>query len=88
MSYELKWSKTALEDLEKLPSEIIDRIIKKIDIVKENPKHFIEGLSEMPVDKIRIGDYRILVDLLEKENILAIRALGHRKNVYKKYKKI
>ncbi|MBI2631402.1 type II toxin-antitoxin system RelE/ParE family toxin [Candidatus Pacearchaeota archaeon] len=86
MTYLLKWSKIALEDLDKLPQNIIDRILKKLDQVIENPKHFIEGLSEMPVDKIRVGDYRILVDLIEKEKILLIRTLGHRKNIYKKYK--
>ena len=86
MSYILQWSKIALEELEKLPQEIVDRILKKLDNVKENPKHFIEGLSEMSVDKIRVGDYRLLVDLIESEKTLAIRDLGHRKNIYKKYK--
>ena len=86
MTYLLKWSKIALEDLDKLPSEVVERIIKKLDQIKENPKHFIEGLSEISVDKVRVGDYRILVDLIEKENIIFIRTLGHRKNIYKRYK--
>ena len=86
MSYIVKWSPLALEDFDKIPIDIAERIYKKLDKVKENPKHFIEGLTEAPVDKIRVGDYRILVDLFEKEKILAIRTLGHRRNIYKKYK--
>ena len=85
MSYQLKWSKLALESLEKLPTEITERIIKKLDQVKENPRHFIKGL-QINVNKIRVGDYRILVDILENEKVIAIRDLGHRKKIYKKYK--
>ena len=86
MSCQLKWSKIALESLEKLPTDIAERILNKLDQIKENPKHFIERLVELNFNKIRVGDYRILVDYLEKENIIAIRDLGHRKNIYKKYK--
>ncbi|MBS3084202.1 type II toxin-antitoxin system RelE/ParE family toxin [Candidatus Pacearchaeota archaeon] len=86
MSYQLKWSNLALESLEKLPFEIAERILKKLDQVKENPKHFIEGLVGLDFKKVRVGDYRVLVDLLENEKIIAIRDLGHRKNIYKKYK--
>jgi mRNA interferase RelE/StbE len=79
MSYKLKWSKLALENLRKLPHNIVQRILNKLDEIKENPAHFIKGLTEIKYNKIRIGDYRILVDLLENEKIIAVRDLGHRK---------
>ena len=86
MSYQLLWSNLALESLEKLPFDISERILKKLEQVKENPKHFIEGLSGLDFKKVRVGDYRVLVDNLESQKIIAIRDLGHRKNIYKKYK--
>jgi len=40
----------------------------------------------MPEFKIRVGDYRIIL-LLDKANKrMNIQAVGHRKNIYKKYK--
>jgi len=83
--YSIKWSKIALEELNKLPSEIVERITKKLDAVKENPFHFLEKLVNILGYKVRIGDYRVLIDVIGTEKILAIRTLGHRKNIYKKY---
>ncbi len=33
--------------------------------------------------KLRVGDYRIIVNILHNENMIFVRAMGHRKNIYK-----
>ena len=86
MSYLIDWELNSSIELEKLPQEIALRIINKLEEIKENPQHYTEKLMDMPEFKIRIGDYRIilLIDKLNKK--LRIQAVGHRKNIYKKYK--
>ena len=86
MTYLITWSNIALSELSKLPDDIADRIIKKLDQIKENPPRFIERLVSLSGSKLRVGDHRIILDIIEPEKIIAIRTLGHRKNIYKKYK--
>ena len=84
MMYSLKWDFTALNDLRKFPKVVSKRIINKLTQLKENPKRYLERLSGDPGYKIRVGDYRIIVDLVEHESVIIIRAVGHRKKIYKR----
>ncbi len=80
----VKWNKNSLDFLDKLDKKDAERIVRKIDQIKENPLRYIRGLINNDFGKIRIGDYRVFVDFLIKENILIIRSIKHRKNAYKK----
>jgi len=79
----IEWSKNAVNFLEKLDKEDSERIVKKINEIKENPIRFIRGLINKDFGKIRIGDYRLFVDFIIKEDKLIIRSIKHRKNAYK-----
>jgi mRNA interferase RelE/StbE len=83
MSYAVKWRSKALHALRKLPNDITKRIVKKINTSQENPRHFLEKLVDDPGYKVRAGDYRAIIDILEEEKILAVRLIGHRRNIYK-----
>lgn len=85
MSYIIKWRSEALKELRKLPKEIAERIVKRVDIAKDGPNHFLEKLVDDPGYKIRVGDYRAIIDILDGEKMLAVRIVGHRKNIYKRY---
>ena len=86
MSYIIKFESKAQEELDKLPQEIIQRIVDKLEEVIKNPEHFLEKLTGMLEYKIRVGDYRVIL-LFDKANQkLRIQAVGHRKNIYKRYK--
>jgi mRNA interferase RelE/StbE len=74
-----------VKELRKLPKEIAERIVKRVDIAKDEPKHFLEKLVDDTGYKIRVGDYRAIIDILDKEKILAVRIVGHRKNIYKRH---
>ncbi len=84
MSYSIKWRKQSLNQLRKLPKEISKRIVIKINLARDNPKRFFEKLINVPGFKIRAGDYRAIVDIIDEEKIIAVRLIGHRKNIYKR----
>ncbi len=84
MAYSIKWRPKAVKDLRKLPRDIAVRLIKKVDSLKENPIRFLEKLRGDPGFKLRVGDYRVLIDVKEKEKSIAARVVGHRKNIYKR----
>ncbi len=82
--YEARYDPLAEKQLEKLEREIARRIVKKISEVAETG-HGIETIKEKAYGyKIRIGDYRALLDITYNPNILWIRYIEHRGKVYKR----
>ncbi|HLC65292.1 MAG TPA: type II toxin-antitoxin system RelE/ParE family toxin [Candidatus Nanoarchaeia archaeon] len=57
---------------------------KKTVSAKENPFHFFERLEGRGDYKLRVGDYRVIADINQKERIIAVTLIGHRKNIYQK----
>ena len=84
MSLQIIWFKKALDFLRKLNDFESDRIIKKINSIKELPERYLFSLVNRKENKIRIGDYRLFADYNPKENKLTIYSIRHRKNAYKK----
>ena len=80
--YELKWDKKALDFLSKLEKDIKERIWDKIQACKINPFHYLEHLEEIEGFKLRVGDYRVILDVDNKTNTININKIGHRKNIY------
>ncbi|MBU3902510.1 MAG: type II toxin-antitoxin system RelE/ParE family toxin [Candidatus Thermoplasmatota archaeon] len=87
MSYEIRWDKKALEFLRKLNKTDARRIIKKVNDIKDYPAHFLEGLTEINSHKLRIGDYRVIIDLNETDKIVSVVLIGHRKDIYKRLRR-
>ena len=84
MTFVVRWSKQAERFLAKLPRKIARRIINKVNTIKCNPYHFLEHYEGADFYKLRIGDYRFLVDIDVAENVISVRILGHRRNVYQR----
>ena len=82
MSYSIEWHPQAFKFLENLPMDIAERILEKLDIVKEEPFRFLQHF-EGEHYKLRIGDYRALIDIDFKQKILFIRVLDKRSRIYK-----
>lgn len=84
MVFAVIWHPKVVKALEKLPKEIAIRVREKIDVAKENPKRYAEKLVELDDFKIRVGDYRVFVEITNNPNTFAILAVRHRKEAYKK----
>lgn len=84
MKFEVKYDPKAEKQLDKLQREVAKRIINKMRQVGETG-HGIERIENEPYDyKIRVGDYRILVDLTFNPNIIWVRYVDHRGRIYKR----
>ena len=83
MKYQILWDDKARDFLRKIPQNEAQRIIKKVNVLVTDPKHYLEKLVKIKSYKLRVGDYRILVDLHEKDKILSVVLIGHRRDIYK-----
>ena len=80
--YEVVFDHEAIEFLEKSNKDLAKRIWNKIMSSKENPHNFFERLTGRTDYKLRIGDYRAIADIDDKNKKIEVTLIGHRKNVY------
>ena len=84
MSFNLIFEKRALVNLNNLDKDIKKRIWDKLQLCKENPFRFLKHLEDMPGFKLRVGDYRVIVDIDKSKLLVLVIKIGHRKNIYEK----
>lgn len=82
--YKLIFEKRALRILNKLDVHIKNRIWNKLKGCKNDPFRFLEPLVEIRGFKLRVGDYRIIIDVEKEMRILHVLKIGNRKNIYEK----
>ena len=76
-------SKKAQKLLDKLPDSIAGPIIEAIADLEVNPRPFGHiKLRGRDGYRIRTGKYRIIYEIFERELIVDVIALGHRKDIY------
>ena len=79
--YRVEYSAEAVRMLEGLDRSS-SGIIRKIDSILDNPPRYIGRLSGRPEFKLRVGDYRAILDIDERRKIIFIRSIGHRSSIY------
>jgi mRNA interferase RelE/StbE len=82
--YNVIWTPTSQKELAELEKELIRRIVDRVEQIKHSPYHFIDHLTDIDAWRLRVGDYRVILDMDENEKALVILKVGHRKNIYKK----
>lgn len=82
--YEIQFDKRALDFLNKLEHYVKERIWNKLQECKQEPFRYLKHLTEIKGYKLRVGDYRVIVDVQEKIKVLFVEKVGHRKNIYER----
>jgi mRNA interferase RelE/StbE len=85
--YSLQFKKSFTKDLLKLPSSLDNKLKKLFEFIKLNPyEKSIKLKGFEHIYRLRLGDYRLLFKIEDKEKIVTILAIGHRKDIYKRFK--
>jgi len=82
--YKLIFGKRALNNLNKLDKNTKTRIWNKLQECKLDPFRYLKPLIQIKGFKLRVGDYRIILDVRDKIRILEVLKIGHRKNIYER----
>lgn len=82
MSYEIIFSDRALEQLKKMEKNVQERIIAVLERIRIRPETYVTKLVGDPGYKLRVGDYRVIMDIDNKILRILILKVGHRKNIY------
>jgi mRNA interferase RelE/StbE len=83
--YTIQYSRPASKELEALSAEVSDRIVAAINALQENPRP--QGSKKLTGSKdkyrIRVGRYRVIYEIHEKEIVVLIVRISDRKDAYR-----
>ncbi|MCD4765942.1 MAG: type II toxin-antitoxin system RelE/ParE family toxin [Methanosarcinales archaeon] len=83
MTYGIIFSDSALKQLKKLEKNVQERIISTLERIKIRPQAHVTKLVGDPGYRLRVGVYRVILDLDEGNLIILVIKIGHRKKIYK-----
>ena len=86
MSYSVEWHPKVGKFLKKLPYDKSSRIVLKVKEVQDDPFRYLEHYEGKDYYKLRIGDYRLLIDVDFENKVVIVQAIGHRSNIYERTK--
>lgn len=84
MSFRLDFSKQATNFIRSLSNNLKERIKNKFTEIIKDPFRYLEHFEGKNCYKIRIGDYRGLIDVDFDRKILFVQVFDKRARVYKK----
>jgi mRNA interferase RelE/StbE len=84
-AYSVQIDGRAVKEIAKLAKDIQRRILVRIESLATNPRpngvDKLEGNDELY--RVRVGDYRIIYQIRDRELIVLIVRVGHRREVYR-----
>lgn len=86
MTFRVEYTETALRQLRKLDRQVARRVIDYLDEVAalDDPRNRGKGLTgdRAGIWRYRVGDYRVLCQLLDAELVILAVEVGHRGSIY------
>ncbi len=80
--YQIKWTETAIQSLEKIDKDLAQRIFNKVNGISSNPFRYVKRLKAAPLFSLRVGIYRILLSIERNNLVIVVVDVGKRENVY------
>jgi mRNA interferase RelE/StbE len=85
MTYSILLAPPAERQLKALTEPVQKRIVKRLRMLKENPRP--QGVKKLAGEedlyRIREGDYRIIYTIQDKQLIVLVVKIGDRKEIYR-----
>ncbi len=85
MAFRVEWKKSTRKDLRRLPPATVDRVVEAVESLSQNP--FPQGVEKLSGSeyayRIRLGDYRVVYEVVVEAKLVEIQRVRHRKDVYR-----
>lgn len=82
--YEILFNPKAEKQLDKLSNQVVKPILEAILSLSEDPRPSgCKKLKGRPAYRIRVQNYRVIYEVLDKVLLVEVIAIGHRKDIYK-----
>jgi len=84
MTWQVMWSEKSVKQLEKIDKKNAQKIYDYVLECIDNPFRVVIRLTNSPFYRLRVGNYRVILDLQQSKMIIFVIEADHRGKVYKK----
>jgi mRNA interferase RelE/StbE len=85
MKYTVRLNTRVGKVLDRLPPDIRRRLVRRLEALEDNPRprgvEKLAGVDELY--RVRIGTYRIVYAIRDRELVVIVVRIGHRRDVYR-----
>ena len=82
MTWSVLWSSKSARQLKKLDKKQARKIREAVLDITDNPFVAVRKLSNSAFFRMRVGDYRIIMDLQQGKMIIFVVEVDHRRRIY------
>jgi len=81
--FDVEFSKTAEKQLYKLDKDTQIRIVSTLDRIRVRPYPHVKRLVGSQFFRLRVGQYRVILDIIKNKLVIYVVEIGHRRNIYR-----
>ena len=82
MVYQIIWSESASRQLGKLDRSVAKRILDRVQELESSPYRSLRRLIGVPYYRLRVGDFRVIVEVTDERLLVLVLKVGHRSQIY------
>ena len=82
--FDLFFTAESKKFLKKLNEQDSKRIISTLERCRIRPHSHVKKLVSSPYFRLRVGEYRVILDIKAGKLLIIVIEIGHRKNIYKR----
>jgi mRNA interferase RelE/StbE len=84
MRYRVILPKSVQKELDRLPDELVTRILARLTELEVQPRPpDVKKLKGRSAWRIRVGDYRVIYEIHDRELQVLVLTVGHRREIYR-----
>ncbi len=84
MKFQVILPKSVQKELNRLPDEIVKRILARLAGLETNPRPpDVKKLKGRDAWRIRAGDYRVIYEIHDQRLEILVITIGHRREIYR-----
>ena len=82
--YRVILPKSVQKELDRLPGDVVRRILARLAELETNPRPTnVKKLKGRNAWRIRVGDYRVIYEIHDRQLQILVITIGHRREVYR-----
>lgn len=85
MTWQVIWSEKSVKQLGKIDRKNAQKIYDSVLSCAEDPFKTVTRLTNSQFYRLRVGNYRVILDLQQNKMIIFVVETDHRSQIYKKH---
>ena len=86
--WQVVWSDKSVRQLKRLDRSLAQRVVDRVEEIKDDPYTAVQRLVNSPYYRLRVGDYRVIMNLRHNLATIFVIQVDPRKDDYKTLRRL